>query len=153
MRPYCIDTDKVTAHNYLVGYTRDSEDNEKLGVFRLSRILNIESDGTGGLSELEVDSIKDAIKARGVPFLREAPQIVKIRLTNAGQKLYSRVIHNRPIYDRKDGDTYVFNCTLAQIEYYFFKFGADAEVIEPGALREKFIAMHKAALERYSQQK
>lgn len=149
MRPYCIDTDKITAHNYLIGYTKSSDGEETPDVFRLSRILNVESEGVGELTEREIDFLKDAIKKRGVPFLREAPQVIKVRLTPTGQRLYSRLIHNRPIYDIKDGDTYVFNCTLSQVEYYFFKFGADVEIIEPVSLRDKFKAMHKKAFEQY----
>jgi hypothetical protein len=149
MRPYCIDADKVTAHNYLVGYTKNEDGDEVPNVFRLSRILNVENDGPGELSKREIDLIKEAIKKRGVPFLRNEPQIVKIRLTGNGQKLYSRLIHNRPVYEKKDGDTLIFSCTATQIEYYFFKFGADAEVIEPASLRDRFKSMYKTALERY----
>jgi hypothetical protein len=150
MRPYRIDTDKITAHTYLTGYTKDADGTERMNVFRLSRIRGIDNDGEpGALSELEIDRIKDALEKRGVPFLRDEPQEIRIRLSDRGQELYSRLIHNRPIYGSRDRDIYTFNCTATQAEYYFFKFGAEAEVIEPPSLREKFITLYREAISVY----
>ena len=44
----------------------------------------------------------------------------------------------------------MFQCTEAQAEFYFFKFGKDAQIVRPLRLREKFQAMYEAAAGAYA---
>jgi hypothetical protein len=151
VRPYRIASDKITAHNYLVGYAKTADGSQATAAFRLTRILRVENDGEpGSLTESEIDYIKGAIEERGVPFLGSEPQTIRVRLSEIGEQLYSKLVHNRPIYDSRDGDTFTFYCTVTQADYYFFKFGAAAEVLEPLQLREEFKSRYRKAAEAYS---
>ena len=53
------------------------------------------------------------------------------------------------MYTQKKEDVYIFNCTKAQAEFYFFKFGSDAEILSPVDLRDKFALMYKDAAAVY----
>jgi predicted DNA-binding transcriptional regulator YafY len=52
-----------------------------------------------------------------------------------------------------EGNEFVFKCTEAQAEFYFFKFGKDAEILEPEELRNKLANMYDEALRMYMKNK
>ena len=62
---------------------------------------------------------------------------------------YRRQTHLRPVLVRREEDRFVFQCTLAQAEFYFFKFGKDAEILRPEPLREKVKTMYEEAAKAY----
>ena len=75
---------------------------------------------------------------------------IHVKLTKAGVNKYRRQTHLRPplIREQEEG-VYVFKCTTAQAEFYFFKFGKDAEILLPIDLRGQFKAMYEAAANIY----
>ena len=152
IRPYLILSDRLSTYNYLACYSKSAEGNEDdVNVFRISRIERVAGAGEDGtLADHEKDFIKSAIEKRGLPFLRNETKEIIIRLTANGKILYSNLIQNRPIYDSNDGDIYTFICTESQAKFYFFKFGADAEVIEPESLRRQFAEMYISASGLYT---
>ncbi len=75
---------------------------------------------------------------------------IYVKLTKAGVNKYHRQTHLRPslVREQEDG-VYVFKCTTVQAEFYFFKFGKDAEILFPIDLRERFESMYKDAANIY----
>ena len=76
----------------------------------------------------------------------------KSRQTQKGKQSYQSRLYSRPekIESLSTDDIYVFDCTQQQIFNYFFSFGADAEVISPESLRNRFLNTYENALKSYS---
>ena len=164
--PHYLETDKLTMYNYLVGFARHSEDSgQPLSIhsFRLSKIHSVELDrhskpGLGELSEAKRNEqsakIKNSRDKLGTMFISDEDKVIEIevKFTPKGKQKYIEQVHMRPSgylkfnYD----DIYTFTCPERQAEYYFWKFGKDAEVISPRSLKEKFTQLYKDALDLYS---
>ena len=157
--PHKIEQDKWSSFNYLICC-------EKIdGVLRYInlRIAFLENfsqksvvrDAEQNLSDEDVRAIEAAKKVKGVQFLSDDTTHIKVRLTQVGQTMYKRMLFLRPVWSNiskcKDGNAiYEFNCTERQIEYYFFKFGKEALVLEPEGLRQAFLQKYEEAVEKYS---
>ena len=58
--------------------------------------------------------------------------------------------HLRPRYSEiRDNNIYVFFCTKDQLEFFFFKFGKDAVILEPKSLAEEFKIKYEDAAKAY----
>lgn len=153
--PYKILQDPLSTANYLVGYSRqyDKPEEEKRPCsFRISALNNItaEKSKSAFLKEQEKKYLEQCILSRGVQFLVGEQNEIKIRLTKVGLEKYHRQTHLRPLLSRENnGNIYTVNCTLAQAEFYFFKFGSDVEILSPPNLREKIISMYENAANVY----
>lgn len=88
------------------------------------------------------------IKETFDPFLGEE-ETIKLKLSDKGVILYNRILHNRPVVEKIELDYYYFKCPVDKIYIYFFKFGQEVEVIEPLALRERFLLDYQNALRVY----
>ena len=148
IKPYKLLMDNQKLYYYLVGY--DNESGKSVSY----RIIDFESitcqQGKAVLTKSDIENIEKELRNKGVQFMRGESQEIKIRLNEDGQKLYNRILHLRPKYIRiEEENIYVFDCSLKQIEYYFFKFGKEAEVISPLELREKFKNTYLEAYEQY----
>ena len=86
-------------------------------------------------------------------FISDEDKIIqiKVKLTPKGKQKYIEQVHMRPSgkLEHNSEDEYIFTCPERQAEYYFWKFGKDAEIISPPALREKFTLSYKEALALY----
>lgn len=152
--PYGILSDPLSTANYLVGYCRRygfSEEEKRPASFRISALKSVKAEKSKSafLKERECKELAEKIAARGVQFMADSETEVCVRLTEAGMYKYRRQAHLRPILVRREEDCFVFRCTLAQAEFYFFKFGKDAEVIRPASLREKMRTMYREAANAY----
>ena len=160
--PYALMTDSSKNYNYLVGYGKcisgENIEDKKPFSFRLTNITSIKTYKTLNSCFRKEDKInlskKKEIEAilsqRGVQFVFSDTSDIKIKLTPTGKKMYHSQKHLRPDFTRIiDDDIYVFNCTANQIEFYFFKFGKNAKIIEPAELSQKFEQMYKDAAETY----
>ena len=108
------------------------------------------------MNEEKRRQLAQTVVSRGVQFMSSEEEEIQVRLTSGGKVKYQRQVHLRPTLVKRTGpkeDIFVFRCTAAQAEFYFFKFGADAEVIQPLRLREKFITLHRNALKIYVEAK
>ena len=151
-------SDKGYNYNYLVGLSKEAnaKEDEIIASFRISNISSYKSTGRSGrLSEAQKKEIAGKIHAVGVQFLVNNPETIAVRLTDKGKKMYERQAHLRPAYqtriDNHDGTwTYEFACTARQVRYFFFKYGADAEVLYPAYLRDSFREQYEEALAVYS---
>lgn len=85
-------------------------------------------------------------------YLIGKPEQISVRLTKKGKISYQSRLYSRPekIESLSSDDIYVFDCTQQQIFNCFFPFGADAEIISPEYLRNRFKNAHENALKQYS---
>jgi predicted DNA-binding transcriptional regulator YafY len=128
-----------------------------LSTFRISRIKSVAvvQDVNSTLTTTEVDEITRAISERGVQFLREDICDITVKLTGRGINLFKTMSFQRPAMlgeprSVEGGAVYRFRCTRVQADYYFFKFGAEAHVLEPVELGREFAERYRRAAEAYS---
>ncbi|MCL2053293.1 MAG: WYL domain-containing protein [Oscillospiraceae bacterium] len=145
--PYKIEHDKWTGYNYLIGIEQDTGNTCCFRVAFINCIKRLQSEK---ITKDNIKKIETEKKKRGLQFLSEPTEKIKASLTANGQKMYAQILYMRPQYREKDNCIYCFDCTPRQFEYYFLKFGKDVEVLEPLALREKFIGFYKEAAKIYS---
>lgn len=153
VRPYCIMSDNQSTYNYLVGYATDVKipGNQGIASFRISRIrVSVVPNSKFEFYDHEIEKIKTAISENGVQFLIDGfCKKIIVELSNTGIKLYNDLLFLRPNVKNKYGNKYEFYCTEAQASYYFFKFGVDAKIIEPGSLRKEFAIKYNSAAKIY----
>lgn len=159
VRPYGVLTDKGNNYHYLVGYSRrvGEKAEDKQSSFRISNIreYKLYFGRSGKLTEKEKRSMEHRINSVGVQFLLQEPDRIRVRLSKRGKTMYESQAHLRPEFISREleesGDwVYEFNCTQIQAQYFFFKFGADAEILCPSELREHFANSYYEAYNLYS---
>lgn len=161
--PYSIETDSELTYHYLVGWSREVGSNEegKPASYRISKLeehykaLRI---GSGKMTDTQKLEIKRKLHDVGVQFILQEPETIRGRLSEKGIQMYSSQAHLRPLVTKQtrleDGAAiYEFNCTRMQAEYYFFKFGGDAEILYPIDLRNRFSEQYRRALKSYEAEK
>lgn len=153
--PYKILCDPLSTTNYLVGYSKHyeiSDDEKHPCAFKISAIKNIidNKSKSAFLKKAEKDALDKYINIRGVQFMLTEEMDIYVRLTEKGIYKYSRLVHLRPpVIEKQGNNMFIFRCTEAQAEFYFFKFGEDAEIISPSSLRDKFRTKYENAAETY----
>lgn len=152
--PYGIYQDPLSSANYLVGYSipLGTEEEKRPCSFRIKGIkeMTLEKSKSGFLDKAEKSQLEDLISERGVQFLVGNNEEIRVRLSLKGVQQYRQQIHLRPDYTEICNDNeYVFNCTAMQANYYFFKFGKDAEILSPPELRKNFAQKYLQAAETY----
>lgn len=152
--PYAVLSDPLSTANYLVGYCIRYEypENEKQPCsFKISALksVRLEKSKSAFLKKYTWEQLAQMITSRGVQFMVGNEAEIHVKFTEAGVNKYRRQTHLRPPLVREQDGTYIFQCTTAQAEFYFFKFGMDAKVVFPIELRNRFQAMYKSALDNY----
>lgn len=157
VRPYGVLGDRQETYHYLVGLSRPdgTRGPEKAASFRLSNIVKLEVSfrRSGRLTEKERTDIESSIRGKGVQFLLQQRETIRIRLTEKGRQDYGRQLHLRPATVKRtavdDGLyhwEYMFNCTPFQAQAYFLKFCGEAKVVEPQSLRDTFAQEYRSGL-------
>lgn len=148
VRPYEILTDLQSSYHYLVAW---SDADGKAWPFRICSMRDVTAtEQNGRLSAEKRKAIQQTLQEKDVPYIAEEIQPVRIRLTENGKAKYQTMLLQRPQFTAiENGDIYCFHCTLRQAEYYFVKFGRDAQVLSPPPLAERMRAWHRQALENY----
>lgn len=157
VRPYGVLGDRQETYHYLVGLSRPdgTRGPEKEFNFRLSNIVKLEVSfrRSGRLTEKERTDIESSIRGKGVQFLVQQRETIRIRLTEKGRQDYGRQLHLRPATVKRtavdDGLyhwEYMFNCTPFQAQAYFLKFCGEAKVVEPQSLRDTFAQEYRSGL-------
>lgn len=98
--------------------------------------------------------MRDRLDSDGVLYLSREPKQVKVRLTDIGMDmLYSRTQYkpDNICPDPDDNHIVRFQATRLQTFLYFFKFGAQAEILEPEEYREFFLNEYQNAVMLYKQ--
>lgn len=153
--PYKIVPDPFHTQAYLVCYSRKAEDEEKnkiVASFSMARICSPTMlIKTFHLNKQEISNIDSQIANYSPAYLIGKPEQISVRLTKKGKQSYQSRLYSRPekIESLSNDDIYVFDCTQQQIFNYFFSFGADAEIISPEYLRNRFKNAHEKALNKY----
>lgn len=155
LKPFDIRTDSEQMYNYLVGFSSDNGKKPlRIQSIRLTSIHSIarQKSGSARISENDKKEIRRQIKEKGVQYLSSGSgtQKIVVQFTLNGERLYNRLLHLRPQCTKKSSNRiYEFDCTEFQAETYFFKYGADAIILEPQGLADKFREKYRAALECY----
>lgn len=160
VRPYGVLGDRQETYHYLVGLSRPdgTREPEKEYNFRLSNIvkLDVSFRRSGHLTKEERTDIESSIRGKGVQFLVQQRETIRIRLTEKGRQDYGRQLHLRPAARKRaevdDGLyrwEYTFYCTEFQAKAYFLKFCGDAKVVAPQSLRKEFADKYRRALNAY----
>ena len=154
--PHGILCDPLSTANYLVGHCQrhgNDCDEKRPCSFRISAIKSIKAEKSKNafIKDSERKRLTELIASRGVQFLVGRDAEVVVKLSESGINKYQRQVHLRPaLIEKKDENIYVFQCTTAQAEFYFFKFGPDAEIISPPQLRRRMARMYEKASEIYN---
>lgn len=157
VRPYGVLGDRQETYHYLVGLSRPdgTREPEKPYNFRLSNIvkLDVSFRRSGRLTEKERTDIESSIRGKGVQFLAQQRETIRIRLTEEGRRDYGSQMHLRPPAQTRtavdDGAyrwEYTFFCTEFQARAYFLKFCGDAKVVAPQSLRDTFAQEYRSGL-------
>ena len=155
--PYRIVPDPLSTTQYLVCYTAPPGAGKHAmqpSSLRICFLKEVALRSSGILTKKEQEALERAVEKRGVQFLLTDTVEVVVRFTERGLNSYRHMLHLRPDYDpaaSRDG-RYVFHCTEAQAAYYFFKLGADVEILAPRSLRESFAARYRDAAALYAGQ-
>lgn len=152
--PYRLLTDPLSTTNYLVGYGQRHDEPEsemRPFSFKLAALqaVKIEKSKPAGISKDQIKQLEQMLSVRGAQFMFGRDAEIRVRLTENGLKRYHRFLHLRPAVAETHGEVLTFRCTPAQAEFYFWKFGSDAEILEPKWLRDKFRDMYRSALAVY----
>lgn len=152
--PYKIVSDPFQTQSYLVCYSRkeNEEDKDKIvASFSMARINKPTTlVKTFHLNKQEISNIDHQISKYSAAYLVGKSEKIKVKLTENGKQLYQSRLYSRPeIESRPTDDVYVFDCTPKQIYNFFFSFGADAEIISPDSLRDRFKNELSKALDNY----
>lgn len=151
--PYILQPDKMGTYWYVAGMSIDQEGERYYSSFRVSRLLQIRDipHKYAPLSDEEKMQLEKMISEKGIQFLVGHSTKAIIRFTQNGYKKYTNQLHRRPqISSKISTDTYEFIATLEQLEYYFFSFGNDAEILEPQELRDIFKQKYEQAAKLYT---
>lgn len=159
--PYCVVSDPLCTYRYLISLDIsggiDGDGEHRRLSHRISRLRDVKiSPLTEGLSRAAKKILKDAkgwkaeIAVRGAQFMSYEPMEIKVQLTKTGERMYRELLHLKPEYMAKTEEgVYTFRCTPNQIEFFFFKFGAHAKILEPLSLAKQFAAHYRAAAKAY----
>lgn len=157
--PYKVLTDEWSSYNYLIGTEitdAKSKDQERLVDLRIAYISEYQAiKKRSEHPELRFTNteIDEKIFSSGVQFVSAEPIEIKVKFTEKGKDMYDHMVFMRPTISEMPAsntpDIYTFNCTPAQASYYFFKFGADVEIISPEKLRKEFADKYRNALSLY----
>lgn len=157
VRPYGVLGDRQETYHYLVGLSRPdgTRGPEKEFNFRLSKIIKLDVSfrRSGRLTEKERTDIESSIRGKGVQFLAQQRETIRIRLTEEGRRDYGSQMHLRPPAQTRtavdDGAyrwEYTFFCTEFQAKAYFLKFCGEAKVMEPQSLRDTLAQEYRSGL-------
>lgn len=153
--PYKIVPDSLHSQAYLVCYSRkeeENDDNKIVASFSMARMQKPTILTTKfHLNKQEISDIETQINKYSPAYLVGTPEQIKVKLTEKGKQSYQFRLYSRPekIESLSTDDIYVFDCTQQQVYNYFFPFGAEAEILSPENLRERFRNVHGRALKQY----
>lgn len=154
VKPYKICQDSERMYNYLVGLiSSDREGPWRIAAIRLSSMESCTKlEIPAFLSAAVRKEIGNQLNKHGVQYISSNDQNQKIlvQLTPAGEKMYRRLLHLRPVCTAKyEKSVYEFECTQWQAINYFFKFGRDVKILEPQKLADSFHRRYAAAAKQY----
>lgn len=145
--PYSITSSKEEQFNYLLCYDIDRDIVRSFRLCRLRRIFVQQEP-----YHMEDSIIQKLERARleGPQFAFQTTTNVCVRFSKEGQRLFKLIVANRPVVKKAVGDMVYFEWPENQLMEYLKRFGKDAEVIEPKALRDQMRQYYMSAAQQYS---
>ena len=155
----CMDENSLLC--YLAGYSREAGKGGKFSIYavRLQRIISAyNTKEESNLTKDKQTAIQERIDEFGIAYINQAEsEPITVALTENGYLKYLKImLHQRPLPSEpvEAGDAefpYIlkFQCSHYQIENYFFSFGADAKILSPPELADRFAARYAEAAARY----
>ncbi len=125
--PLGIFNSKDRQFAYLIYYTSTSYNVinlYKLVDLRISRSFKDE------LTPSLKDQINNDLDKNDPQFINSPIIKCKIKLTNKGKKMFTKIFINRPKPIKIEDDIYYFECSINQLFQYFSRFGSDALVLD-----------------------
>lgn len=153
--PYQIAVGEYGLHNYLICAERNEKNNEiEVRSYRLSRINRPKVGNNIGILSPEIEALCKKTVETSPEYAIDREENICVKLTDHGQRLYSRIYLNRPKYydikEKENGHYYYFKCSSMQVFNYFRKFENDAAIImSPDELRNKMIDFHQKTYKCY----
>lgn len=158
LRVYGILPNEAGIFHYLVGrcvLKGGLKSDERIASFRLSRLVDVRilsASGirSGSLSSSEKKEIEEKIAHDRVQFLVGEKEECVVHLTQKGKQLYKAIQYMKPLPSEIDENgNYHFECSTYQILQYFYRFGGEAQVLQPQSLRELLREEYRKAYEAY----
>lgn len=156
VHPYKIVHDPLNVQDYLVCYSQKEEASaKKEASFSLLRIANVKKYRRSAfLSKSDIARLENSITQKSVAFFVGDAEKIVVRLTSVGKEWYQRRLYNRPeiadIYEATN--EYHFYCPEWQALMYFLPFGENAEILQPGSLRDELQQIYEKAYFAYRKQ-
>lgn len=144
---YCLKDNKEEMFNYCLFDVSGTPMTIRLAKIASIKLLNEQAYIKEDLIPLFEFQINNNI---AYPIEQKDFDIVKVKLSETGLKLYKRIYLYRPNYYNIEGDIYYFRGSHAQIESYFRRFGRHAIILEPYYLKEKMKKFYKDGLRAYN---
>ena len=131
--PYFIKRDEQGDENYLFAF---SHEDKKYKNFKLKEInlIGILNDKIKGKDKKYVESMRKNFD----PFLADG-NIIKVKLSEEGEKLLKSLTNYRPKLIKKNKDIYFFEASNENAKIYFRQFFKEAVILEPKELKEELI--------------
>lgn len=159
VKPLMINNQNRKQTNQLI-YSYETESGltvDEIDIRRVDLTETNESSVFTGMAKLIEDKYKDQIQKDMVVHANQESyfhrRTYKVKFTPKGLQRLRYEEDNLPIKGIvQDGDesTLMFQATDSEVFYYLFRFGAQAEVMEPVDFREKMKEMYYAAYDVYS---
>ena len=153
--PYMITTGQEEMYNYLLCQVENERTHQpEARAYRLNRIRGLNRSEKAAILQDDVKQRLEAMRKQGPQYAINDDTEVCVRLTPKGRGMYNRVYFGRPAYMREenkpDGCYQYYQCSQNQLELYFRRFGAEAEIISPESLREKMAEFYRLASRAYN---
>lgn len=154
IEPFMISRTKEELYNYLLGIYTTTQGKRKVSSRKLYKLEGIlVTDQNTKISEQEKYLLSEtAALGAQFPVTGDTTQSV-VSLTRRGMNLFKNMYLNRPTPTHREGNVLFFDCTFEQLEFYFFKFGEDAMILEPESLKKRFFHKYLMAMKQYSTKK
>lgn len=153
--PYMVVTGPEEMYNYLLCQVDDELTHQpKAQAYRLNRIRGLNRSAKAATLQDSVREWLEIMRKQGPQYAINDDKEVCVRLTSKGRGMYNKIYFGRPAYVREenkpDGCYQYYQCSHNQLELYFRRFGAEAEIISPEPLRNKIAEFYRLASQVYN---
>lgn len=141
----------ASSKDELFNYVLLERDNNVSQTLRLSKIKSVALLSKKRELSQEVISCFDKQIKYGVQYPINAyeQEMILVKLTKHGQKLFKRIYLYRPIYDFVENNIYYFSCSYDQVLQYFQRFGRHAIILSPKSLAIEMRDYYHTSYETY----
>ena len=123
----------------------------KIQTIRLARIALVKIMNEPASFNQDILPLMDYQIENGVQFTvsEQDMEVVKVKMSERGLKLYRKMYLYRPNYFEVDGDIFLFKGSHEKIFNYFKRFGKDAIIVHPAYLKERMERFYKSGWKGY----